>query len=27
MVLEKYGFKDIYEGTLYPLLSRMEKRT
>ncbi|NKF06093.1 PadR family transcriptional regulator [Clostridium gasigenes] len=26
VVLEKYGFKDIYEGTLYPLLSRLEKK-
>lgn len=27
VVLEKYGFKDIYEGTLYPLLIRMEKKS
>jgi len=26
VVLEKYGFKDIYEGTLYPILTRMEKK-
>ena len=26
LVLNKYGFKDIYEGTLYPLLTRMEKK-
>jgi PadR family transcriptional regulator PadR len=26
LVLNKYGFKDIYEGTLYPILTRMEKK-
>jgi PadR family transcriptional regulator PadR len=26
IVLNKYGFKDIYEGTLYPILTRMEKK-
>ena len=26
LTLEKYGFKDIYEGTLYPILTRMEKK-
>lgn len=26
VILKKYGFKDIYEGTLYPLLTRMEKK-
>lgn len=26
LTLEKYGFSDIYEGTLYPILTRMEKR-
>lgn len=25
-ILNKYGFKDIYEGTLYPILTRMEKK-
>lgn len=25
-MLEKYGFNDIYEGTLYPILTRMEKK-
>ena len=26
LVLNKFGFKDIYEGTLYPILTRMEKK-
>lgn len=26
LILEKYGFNDIYEGTLYPILTRMEKK-
>jgi Predicted transcriptional regulators len=26
LILNKYGFKDIYEGTLYPILTRMEKK-
>lgn len=26
LVLEKYGFEDVYEGTLYPILTRMEKK-
>lgn len=26
LVLNKYGFTDIYEGTLYPILTRMEKK-
>jgi PadR family transcriptional regulator PadR len=26
LTLKKYGFKDIYEGTLYPILTRMEKK-
>lgn len=25
-VLAEYGFKDIQDGTLYPVLTRMEKR-
>lgn len=25
-VLNKYGFTDIYEGTLYPILRRMEQK-
>ncbi|PRR83810.1 PadR family transcriptional regulator [Clostridium vincentii] len=27
LVLNKYGFTDIYEGTLYPILTRMEKKS
>lgn len=27
LTLKKYGFKDIYEGTLYPILTRMEKKS
>lgn len=26
IILKKYGFKDIYEGTLYPILTRMQKK-
>jgi len=27
LILNKYGFTDIYEGTLYPILTRMEKKS
>lgn len=27
LTLNKYGFKDIYEGTLYPILTRMDKKS